>query len=189
MLFRSEGNACDCVEVSPDEIVKYDYNLNPSLYYKMDFDLKEGQQVMRISELLEPVEGERISARDVAEMVSISNLSKDFIEVLLNNGKQSAPSEVRRNSNCRVFKASDSKYLFAFSNAGESRYGINTDGKGFNCTADIKVYKVNESLVSPEYIAYTLINNDAISKGRMPLSGYMMHPIVIDSLPDRKSVV
>ena len=184
-----EGNACDCVEVSPDEIVKYDYNLNPSLYYKMDFDLKEGQQVIRISELLEPVEGERISARDVAEMVSISNLSKDFIEVLLNNGKQSAPSEVRRNSNCRVFKASDSKYLFAFSNAGESRYGINTDGKGFNCTADIKVYKVNESLVSPEYIAYTLITNNAISKGRMPLSGYMMHPIVIDSLPVQKVIV
>ncbi|MDO4802097.1 MAG: N-6 DNA methylase, partial [Prevotellaceae bacterium] len=126
-----EGNACDCVEVSLDEIVKYDYNLNPSLYYKMDFDLKEGQQVKRMSELLEPVEGERISARDVAEMVSISNLSKDFIEVLLNNGKQSTQSEVRRNSNCRVFKASGSKYLFAFSNAGESRYGIDTDGKGF----------------------------------------------------------
>lgn len=184
-----EGNACDCVEVSLDEIVKYDYNLNPSLYYKMDFDLKEGQQVKRMSELLEPVEGERISARDVAEMISISNLSKDFIEVLLNNGKQSAPSEVRRNSNCRVFKASGSKYLFAISNAGESRYGINTDGKAFNCTADIKVYKVNESLVSPEYLAHILINNDAISKGRMPLSGYMMHPIVIDSLPVQKEIV
>ena len=184
-----EGNEEDVAKVSIDEVRQYDYNLNPSLYYKMDFDLKEGQQVKRISELLEPVEGERMSSREVSEMVSISNLSKDFIEVLLNNGKCSVPSEVRRNSSCRVFNGSESKYLLTVNNAGESRYGINTDGNGFNCTADIKVYKVNESLVSPEYIAYTLINNDAISKGRMPLSGYMMHPIVIDSLPVQKEIV
>mgnify|MGYP006389035559 FL=1 len=184
-----EGDADDVVKVSIDEVLQYDYNLNPSLYYKKDFNLKEGQQVKRISELLEPVEGERISARDVTEMVSIGNLNKDFIEVLLNNGKQSAPSEVRRNSSCRFFNASDSKYLFAFSIAGESRYGINTDGNSFNCTAEIKVYKVNESLVSPEYIAYKLITNDAISKGRMPLSGYMMHSIVIDSPSVQKEIV
>lgn len=184
-----EGDSSDCVNVSLEEIVKYDYNLNPSLYYKMDFDLKEGQQVKRISDLLEPVEGERISARDVAEMISISNLSKNFIDVLLNNGKHSTPSEVRRNLSCRVFKGSESKYLLTINNAGESRYGINTDGKGFNCSADIKVYKVNESLVSPEYMAYTLISNDAISKGRMHLSGYMMHPIVIDSPSVQKEIV
>lgn len=184
-----EGDSCDCVDISLDEIVKYDYNLNPSLYYKMDFDLKEGQQVKRISELLESVEGERISSRDISEMVSISDLSKDIIEVLLNNGKQSSPSEVRCNSSCRVFNPSKAKYLLTINNAGESHYGINTDGNGFNCSAEIKVYKINESLVSPEYLAYILINNDAISKGRMPLSGYMMHPIVIDSLFVQKEIV
>lgn len=184
-----EGNGCDCVDVSLDEIVKYNYNLNPSLYYKMDFDLKEGQQVKRISELLEPVEGERISSRDISEMVSIRNLSNDFIEVLLNDGKQSSPSEIRRNSNCRVFNSSEAKYLLTANLGGVNLYGINTCCTGINCTADIKVYKVNESLVSPKYLAYTLITNDAINKGRTPLSDCMMHPIVIDNLSVQKEIV
>lgn len=184
-----EGDACDIANVTLDEIRRYDYNLNPSLYYKMDFDLKDGQKVVRIEELISPIEGERISSTDVRDSVSINNLSRDFIEVLLNNGKSSTPSGVRRNINYRVFAASDKKYLFAFSNAVENRYGINTDGKGFVCPVDVKVYEVNDNLVTPEYLAYTLINHKAISKGRMPLSGYMMLPVVIDSLENQNEIV
>lgn len=184
-----EGDACDIAKVSLDEIRQYDYNLNPSLYYKMDFDLKDGQKVVRIEELISPIEGERISATDVRDSVSINNLSRDFIEVLLNNGKSSTPSETRRNINYRVYAASDKKYLFAFSNASENRYGINTDGKEFVCPVDVKVYEVNENLVTPEYLAYTLINHKAISKGRMPLSGYMMLSVVIDSLENQNEIV
>jgi type I restriction-modification system DNA methylase subunit len=184
-----EGDECDIAKVSLSEIRRYDYNLNPSLYYKMDFDLKDGQKVVRIEELISPVEGERISATDVRDVVSINNLSRDFIEVLLNNGKSSTPSETRRNINYRLFAASDKKYLFAFSNAIDSRYGINTDGKEFVCPVDVKVYEVTDNLVTPEYLAYTLINHKAISKGRMPLSGYMMLPVVIDSLENQKELV
>ncbi len=184
-----EGDECDIAKVSLDEIRRYDYNFNPSLYYKMDFDLKDGQKVVRIEELISPVEGERISATNVRDAVSIDNLSRDFIEVLLNNGKSSTPSENRRNINYRVFAASDKKYLFAFSNANDSRYGIDTDGKGFVCPVDVKVFEVNENLITPEYLAYTLINHKAISKGRMPLTGYMMLPVVIDSLENQNEIV
>ena len=184
-----EGDRGEIAKVSLDEVHRYDYNLNPSLYYKKDFDLKDGQNVFRLEELISPVNGVRIPLADVKESVSVSNLSRDFIEVLLNNGKLSLPSEVRRNLNYRVFTASDNKYLFVFSNTIENRYGINTDGKDFVCPVDIKVYKVNENLVTPEYLAYTLIHHKAVNKGRMPLSAYMMLPIVIDSLDVQKEVV
>lgn len=184
-----EGDACDVAEVSFDEIRQYDYNLNPSLYYKKDYALKAGQRVVRLEELISPEDGNRIPAEDVKESVLINNLSKDFIEVLLNNGKVSTPTEGRRNMNYRVVEASEDKYLLATSTASESRYGINTDGKGFVCPVDIKIYKVNKNLVIPEYLAYILLNHEAISKGRMPLSGYMMLPLVIDSLEAQKELV
>lgn len=184
-----EGDSCDVANVSIKEVRQYDYNLNPSLYYKMDFDLKEGQKVVRLEDLITPVDGERIDATHVRSSISISNLSKDFIEILLNNGKSSSQREVRRSVNYRMVKPSDEKYLLSVSNFIESRYGINTDGKGFTYSIDIKVYKVNDNLVTPEYLAYTLINHKAISKGRMPLSGYRMLPVVIDSLEKQKELV
>lgn len=185
----AEGDACDIVKVSLDKIRQYDYNLNPSLYYKKDFDLKEGQRVVRLDELICPVEGNRVPSSDVESSVSLGTFSKDFIEVLLNNGKSSAPSETRRWINFRSFEPSEDKYLLTFSGAGENRYAINTDGKGLVCRSDIKVYKVNEELVTPEYLAYTLINHKAISKGCMPLSGYMMLDIAIDSSETQKELV
>ena len=183
-----EGNACDVVEVSIDEIRQYDYNLNPSLYYKKDFKLKDGQKVVRLKDLLSPVEGNSISADSVAETISINNLSRDFIEILLNNSISTPRSEHRRSTGYRSIDASDEKYLLAFSGTEEVRYGINTDSKGFVYSVDIKVYKINEELVTPEYLAYLLINHNSIGKGRMPLSGYMMLPIVIDSLEKQKEV-
>lgn len=184
-----EGDASDIAYVSVNEVRQYDYNLNPSLYYKLDLDLKDGQKVVRIEELLSPIEGERIPTSEIKNSVSISDLSNDFIEVLLNNGKSSKPSEFRRNISYRKFNASDEKYLLAVSNMVESRYGINTEGKGFVCPVDVKVYKINENLVTPEYLAYILLNHKAISKGRMPLSGYLRLPIVVDSLSVQKEIV
>lgn len=184
-----EGDARDIVEVSHKEIRQYDYNLNPTLYYKKDFDLKDGQKVVRLEELISSVEGVRISATDIRESVSINNLSKDFIEVLLNNSKLSPCLEGRRNISYRSIKASEEKYILVSSNIGEIRYGINTDCKGFTYPIDVKVYKVNENLVMPEYLVYTLINNNAISKGRMSLSGYMQLPIVIDSPEKQREFV
>ena len=184
-----EGDASDIANISLDEVRHYDYNLNPSLYYKKDFELKDGQKVYKLEELLIPVDGERIPSANVKEAVSISNLSRDYIEILLNNGKVSTPSEVRRNINYRVFASSNKKYLLAFSNTIENRYGINTDGKEFICPVDVKVYEVNDTLVTPEYLVHTLLNHKAINKGRMPLSGYMMLPIVIDSLSNQKEIV
>ena len=184
-----EGDACDIAHVSLEEVRQYDYNLNPSLYYKKNFNLNPGQRVVRLEELIIPIEGHRIPSTDVKEAISISNLSKEFINILLNNGKTSAMTGMRRNVNYRVIDASEGKYLLTTCSTYESRYGINTDGNDFVCSADIKVFKVNENLVTPEYLAYTLINHKVLSKGHIPLSSYMMLPIVIDSLEAQKELV
>jgi len=185
-----EGDGSDIAKVSPDEVRHYEYNFYPSLYYnRKDYNLKNGQTAYRLEELISSVDGERLPSADVKDSVTISNLSRDFIEVLLNNGKLSSTSEVRRNINYRMFRPSEDKYLLVYSNAVGSRYGINTDGKGLVYSADINVFKINENLVSPEYLVYTLINHNAISKGRMPLSAYMMLTIVIDSIDAQKELV
>lgn len=183
-----EGDRCDVTEVSLEQIRQFDYNLNPSLYHEKDFDLKPGQRLFRLEELICPVDGDRISSTEVKEAISISTLSKDFMEVLLNNSKVSAPDEVKRNMIYRSIDSSDSKYILATSTL-QNRYGINTDGKGFVWPSVIKVYKVNEDLVTPEYLAYILINHKAISKGQMSLSNYMKLPLVIDSLDTQKHLV
>ena len=184
-----EGDARDVVKVTVQEIRQFDYNLNPCLYNKFEIKLKDGQKMVRLEELLTPVEGERIPSSEVKEIVSSKNLSRDFIEIRLNNGKLSKISEDRRITNYRSINASEDKYLLSFSVLADKRYGINTEGKGFICPIEIKVYKINESLVTPEFLAYSLVNNNAISKGGMPLSGFMKLPIVIESLPVQKEIV
>ena len=184
-----EGDMCDIAKVSLDDIRRYDYNLNPLLYIKPDFDLKDGQKVFPIEDLMTPIEGERISATDVNDLISYDNLDMNFIRVLLNNGKSSMPSEISQNSSYRRVKASNDKYLLVYSNLIMKLYGINTDGRGFVYSVDINVFKVNENLVTPEYLAYTLINHKAISRGRMPLSGYMKLPIVVDTIENQKEIV
>lgn len=184
-----EGDAHDIVNVSSQEIRQFDYNLNPLLYHKMDFDLKNGQKMVRLEELLTPIEGDRIPSNEVKDHISINSLSRDFIEIRINNGKLSDLSEIKRKLSYREIKASEDKYLLTFSSMTDKRYGINTEGNGFVYPVDIKVYKININLVTPEYLAYILVNNKAINKGGMPLSGYMMLPIVIDSLADQKEIV
>lgn len=180
-----EGDRSDIANISLDEVRHYDYNLNPSLYYTKDVELKDGQKACKLRELLTLVDGKRIPSSNVKEEVSISNLSRNFIDVLLNNGKVATPSEISSYLDYRVYAASDKKYLLALSN----RYGIYTNGKEFVCRADVKVFEVNDTLVTPEYLVHTLLNHKAFNIGRMPLSGFMMLTIVIDSLPKQKEIV
>lgn len=184
-----EGDARDVVNVSLEEIRLFDYNFNPCLYNKFDNNLKDGQKIVRLEDLLTPIEGERIPSSEVKEFVSIKNLSRDFIEIRLNNGKLAKLSEDRRITNYRAIKASNDKFFLSFSGITDKRYGINSEGKGFIYPVDIKVYKINESLVTPEYLAYILVNNNAINKGGMPLSGFMKLPVVVDSLSIQKEIV
>lgn len=173
----------DCVNVSLDKVRKYDYNLNPALYFNQNVELKEGQKVVKLRDLITCVEGERVRSSNVEQAFKISSLSKNFIEVLLNNSKVSDMTETRRSASCRHFTASGKKYLLCLSTPMGTRYGLFTDNNDFYCPAEIKAYEINDALVKPEYLVYTLVNSKAINEGQMSLAEYMMIPVVIDS-PD-----
>lgn len=178
----------DCVKVSSDAIREFDYNLNPSLYFDWDFELKEGQKVVRLGNLITHVDGERVPYSNIQKACTVSTLSKNFIEILLNNSKYSELSGIHRNRICRHFSASDKKYLLCQSTF-DVKYGLFTDKESFDCTTDIRVFEINESLVTSEYLVYVLVNNDAINKGGMSLTEFMTLPIVIDSIDDQKEIV
>lgn len=186
-MIDSFGN--DCVNVTLDEVRKYDYNLNPSLYSNQGLDLKKGQKIVRLGDLITKVEGERMHISDVEEVYKTSSLSKNFIEVLLNNSKVSQLEETRRSASYRYFAASGKKYLLCLSTPMGIKYGLFTDNKEFSIFGEIRAFEINESLVSPEYLVYTLINNEAINMGQMSLMEYIMLPIVLDSIETQKAVV
>ena len=179
----------DCASVSLDKVRKYDYNLNPALYFNQNFELKEGQKVVKLKDLVTSIEGEHVHSSNVEEAYKVSTLSKNFIEVLLNNSKVSQLVETRRNANCRHFTAAGKKYLLCLSTPMGTRYGLFTDNKDFSCPVEIKAYEINESLVMPEYLVYTLVNSEAVNQGQMSLAEYMMIPIVIDSLEVQKTLI
>ena len=177
----------DCVEVQNSEICDFDYNLNPTLYLKKDYNLEEGQQVVRLSDLITPIDGDYTT--DIVDCISHSSMSSDFIQILLNNSKTSDTADSHRELSYRTIEASDKKYLLSHIIGSESEYGLLTDKKSFSYPVDIKVYIVNENLVTPEYLAFVLVNNSAIAKSRMALSNFMSFPIVIDSPVAQKEIV
>ena len=187
LITMMETSREDCVEVQNSEIRNFDYNLNPALYYKKDYVLNEGQQVIRLGDLITPIDGEY--AHNVIDRISHSNMSSDFIQILLNNSKTTDKSESQREISFRRIEASDKKYLLSHTTGSDSEYGLFCDKQSFTYPVDIKVYVVNENLVTPEYLAYALVNNPAISKSRMALTNYMSFPIVLDSLDTQKEIV
>lgn len=186
-MFEDDGK--DVVKVSLHAIREYEYNLNPSLYVNHFFDLKEGQRVVNLGELISLVEGDRITSEETEVASTITSLSKDFIEILLNNSKLSKVSENRRITNYRCIDNSGKKYILSSSVGADVRYGLFTDQKGFNYSTEVKVFEVNEALVTPEYLVYQLVNNEAINNSRMSLTEYMWFPIVIDSIDKQKELV
>ncbi len=177
----------DCVEITSDKIREFDYNLNPSIYLNCDFDLKDGQKVVRLADLITYVNGERASGDCVQDVFAVSSFGKDFIGILLNNSKLSKLPESQRDRTFRHFPASDRKYLC--NSAFGGMYGLFTDSKSFDCPSNTRVFEINEAFVTPEYLVYVLVNNEAISKSGMSLIEFMTLTIVIDSLDRQRRLV
>lgn len=173
-----DGDNPDCIYASRQEIIDYDYNFTPDLYVKRT--LKEGQQFVKLGSILEQVRGERIDMADIDQAAMNKQLSNNIIDVLLRKNSLCSVKENRRNASGRLIHVNGNKLLLVFSMLGEKRYGLYTDDKDFVCSADIRVYKIDESIVTPEYLVYSLINDGAINKGTMMLSDLLSFPIVVD---------
>lgn len=184
-----DGDACDCVGVSREEIVNNDYNLMPNLYFHNDFKLKDGQQVAKLGDLIEPVQGEKIETSNVEEVISRKLFFDDFIKVMLNKNECSEKVGKAKYVSFRKVHPYGYKFLLVRSAMGENKYAFYTKDKEFICPSEINAYKVNESLVKPEYLLHLLLSNPVLGKGGMPLQGYLTHSLVIDSFDVQNEVV
>lgn len=166
------------------------YNLNPNLYSDINVELKDGQELVLLSNLITPLNSLREDESNLnIDSVTPALLSDNFIKVILNSNKSSGSEERIRSNGRYYFSTEYSNFLLAYDSPNSIKYGIRTINMPFRCTAPIKVYSVNESLVDPEYLVYTLLNNSVLNKGGMPLGGYMNHRLVIDKLDTQRSII
>lgn len=184
-----DGDACDCVDVTREEIINNDYNLMPNLYFHDDFKLKDGQQVAKLGDLIEPIQGEKIETSNVEEVISRKLFFDDFIKVMLNKNECSEKVGKIKYASFRKVHPYGCKFLLVRSAIGENKYALYTKDEEFVCPSEINVYKVNESLVKPEYLLHLLLSNPVLCKGGMPLQGYLTHSLVIDSFDVQDAVV
>lgn len=182
-----ERSKDDFAEVAPSEIARSGYNLNPSLYVGNQLEVKEGQQIVTLDDLLTLAQGETVHEADKG--TSFTLLSSNCIEILLNNSKVTDITDTRRGVWYKSFDASSKKYLLAYTAGAETRYGLFTDKVSFSCPSMIQVYEINESLVKPEYLVHILTSNQTISKSHMGLPSLMSLRVVIDSFEKQKEVV
>lgn len=178
LISMLEGDNPDCIYASRQEIVDYDYNFTPDLYVKRT--LKEGQQFVKLGSILEQENGERVNIADYEQAVISKQLGNNFIDVLLRKNSLCSADKIHRKSSGRLIHVNGNKFLLVSYVLGEKRYGLYTDDKDFVCSAEIRAYKIDESIVTPEYLVYSLINDGAINKGTMMLSDLLSFPIVVD---------
>lgn len=184
-----EGDSNDCTEVSLEDVRKIDYNLSPTVYNKSKRSLESDQRLVRLEEILSPVNGSPLIGKATKGLITTNEFSNDFIGILLNCNKKTAPEEIRNKPYYRVYWPSSDKFLLVYLDSTGLKYGINTDGGNFVCPGNVKVFKIDNSIVTPEYLAYALTNHVVISKSRMPFTAYMKLPIVVDSLAKQNEIV
>lgn len=165
------------------EVVTYDYNLNFYLYNQKVVNLEEGQCVYPLGDLLSEVRKLDLTPPDDHRVFMKNHLSNSFDDVLLNRNKLTPVEEVKQVFLKKLVpETKGRKYILCLSGSGaKPLYAIYTDKDEFACTNGVKVFSVNEEIVSPEYLVYNLINNPVLKSGYGLLSQYMMLPIVVDS--------
>lgn len=185
-----EGDKHDCVYVNREEVANYDYNLAPELYQSEQIELKDGQRLVNLGDVLKMV-ALKPTETPVVDVVSTSCLSSDFISVLRNKDMTVKPNQVGKSNIYCTLQTGGKTYLLtsSISVGNLKKYGIYTNDEILQCSPTIQAFEVNDSLVTPEYIVYILLNNKVITQSSMPLSGFMNLPIVIDNMEKQKMIV
>lgn len=182
------GNSSIVTHVRLEEFSQYDYNWNLPIYEKKNLALKEGQKVKKLSEILVPANYSSVSKKRIRNVVSQSKLSRDLVKIMLNTGNlfMDSSAESPRMYNCIE---GESYLVYTPGNCSLSRYGLITEPCSFVCGSGVKVMKIKTEEVSPEYLAYLLINSDALKKSFMSLSNCLNLPVVVDSIEEQRNVI
>lgn len=73
-----EGDACDVIKVTPDEVAKYDFDLNPLLYVNQNIDLKVGQTIAQLGDIVTIPRLKRAINGEKGVIFKVSDLSNDW---------------------------------------------------------------------------------------------------------------
>ena len=180
-----------CTNTSCKDIVSYDYNLNFLLYNQNLVELKEGQSLYYLKDLITELKKVSIAPPDKHQIFMRNHFSSEFSDVLLNKNRLTPSEQVKQIFLRKLVPVVDgNKYLLCLSGSGtKPKYAIYTDKEEFTCINGVKVFSVNDKIVSPEYLVYNLINNPVLKSGYGLLSQYMMLPIIVDSKDDQIELV
>jgi signal transduction histidine kinase len=190
------GNSPDILKVKKEEIINADYNFNPSRYKDVFCNIEAGQQCFLLKELLTSLRGTplRGNAGTICNVVPSNNFSSEYINVLLKSNE--TVEEIRDGSKSyKIYTPEKGEAYMLFTRIGLStinanfRIALHTSEEQFVCTQMISVFKVNEKLVLPEYLAYKLLDLQLLRYGSTRVEQYLEYPIVIDSIDQQKEIV
>ena len=183
-------DAQECISVSPDVIKRdFDYNLNPSLYLHNNVEIHEGQCLVRLSDVLSLQRPSKNVGSDI-ELIPVNRFSNEFTKIIFADGK---PSEEETISHPNAYKTYHSivgeKYLLVFNlcTSYASKFALYAGYKDFMCSRNIQVFKINEEIMSSEYLVYNLTNNPLFNKSG--LQNYMNMPFVIEKDRERQDAI
>ena len=183
-------DAQECISVSPDVIKRdFDYNLNPSLYLHNNVEIHEGQCLVRLSDVLSLQRPSKNVGSNI-ELIPVNRFSNEFTKIIFADGK---PSEAETISHPNAYKTYHSivgeKYLLVFNlcTSYASKFALYAGYKDFMCSWNIKVFKINEEIMSSEYLVYNLTNNPLFNKSG--LQNYMNMPFVIEKDRERQDAI
>ena len=175
-----------------EKIVNFDYNLNASLYNYDMTELKEGQELHPLGDLLLDADFERkhISPLSSFNLFPLGYLKTDTIDIWLSQGKPLEQNYDGRPIGNKLYHCDGtSRYLLYFRGQSKLHLGIYSGNHDFVCHSGIRVVRINENLVTPEYLVYLIVNHPVLKSGNFPLDDFLMFPVVVDSLDNQKAKV
>ena len=175
--------------VDPLLIKDYNYNLIPSLFFHWNPKLEEGQTVVSVGDLISVVKEARLTPPAITNYVRNDLFRYSFIDVILNVNKvkiiQTGPTTALKSYDHIL-----GSYLLVLEMPGSGRkYYLHNSDEGFSCVRGVKVMKINENLVTPEYLVYLFTNNPVLKKSIGSITDYLNYKIVIDGIDAQKELI
>lgn len=184
-------NGLYCVNTTASEIQTNDYNLNIHLYNQVMDELEEGQQIYPLGSLMEESKRYMVTPDENYMLFPTEYFSNNIIEVMLNKDKLVHLQDDKSTTPKRLIKVSKGKKYLLYLEGFRSvpRLAIYTGQENILCSNTVRAFEVCEELVSPEYLAYLIINNPVLKTSYGSISNYMKIQVVVDSYEKQKEIL
>ena len=178
---------------SINQVVNYNYNLNPLLYDLQMIELKDEQHIEMLGNLIVDADFERraISPNDAHNIYPRNFLKTECIDIWLSHKNELLVKSDGVPVANKVYHSDTYTHYLLFNKVRDSkpRYGIYSGSGDFMCHQGIRVMRINDEKVTPEYLIYLLVNHPVLKKGYLPLEESMMMSVAVDSIRNQKDIV